>query len=142
MSMRRHSASLLIAAAITLAGCAGDSSASFSATDGFWSRGREANFKTTYGLDLVLPVPEETFLNAIAHTGLQVSRLGEPGSNAPVIPPSRLDFTLDQSRVSHAWSVYGGYHERPTRFNEKYLAYVVDGQVVAVENDFGYYAMF
>ena len=130
----------VLSSALGFSGCAtSGAGADISSSDGFWARGREANFKTAYGLDFALPVSEAKFLEVVRHTGLQVSRVGEPGSDDPVISCPRLNPGLDCSTVSHGWWVVAGYHRGPTPFHEKYLAYVVDGQVVSVENRFGYY---
>ena len=107
--------------------------------EGFWSYSREHDLNAAHDLRMALPVPEEDFLAAVRAKGLRTFRLGEPGSAAPFVPPPRFDRGLELSRVSHAWTIHGGYHRTPQPHNEKYTAYVIDGQVVSVENAIGYY---
>ena len=137
--MRSHSAILALASSLLFAACGTSTLLMVVQADGFWSYSRELDLNAAHDLRMALPVPEEDFLSAVRSRGLRTFRLGERGSAEPVVPRPEFDRGLEFSRVSHAWAIHGGYHRAPRPHNEKYIAYVIDGQVVSVENAIGHY---
>lgn len=89
--------------------------------------------KEVYGLDLVLPMAEGEFLAAISHLDFE-----QPSKSRHVPYPQEAGH-LDRATVSHIIYLMPkrSPDAHPWSGTKKYIAYVVNGEVVAVENEHG-----
>lgn len=127
---------------LALGACASAGPCDVRAIDGFYAPCTQTTLKEHYGLGVVLPVPEAEFVATMSSLGLRTSYEGRPQDSNRAKPIPQYPRHLRDAPISHVIRVSGGLREGPPRHNEQYIAYVIDGQVVAVENQLGFYGPF
>lgn len=97
----------------------------------------EPTFDQRYGIELELPMPEDEFRRLMAGIPLEVRLLGQRGPDYRPLPPAAHFQSFDVSNVDYGWLIIGGFNQDAVRM-ELYCAYVKDGKVVYLENQFQY----
>ncbi len=115
----------IVAGLFLVSGCASLGSCEVQALDGFYASCAGGTLKERNRLDLVLPISEQEFLAEVSGQELEIN-VRRPGD---YIPPPKFS-GVNRDEVSHVIFLSRVY---PLR-HELYYAYVIDGQVVAVEN--------
>ena len=131
---------VLAAALVAIGGCASQTPCAVRNVDGFYASCTETTLKEAYLPDMVLPMAEQDFLAAIAPLGFRLSYEGRPADGCCGMPIPQEAKHLREADIDHAiWLIRD--QDRSNHF-ARFVAYVVDGQVVAVENESGAYTPF
>jgi hypothetical protein len=97
----------------------------------------EQNFAQRYDPTMTLPMAETAFVRKLDQLGLPYELQGQGGTAGDIEQP-RLSTSLDLSKVTKVYRIYGAA-DQGRQVTEAYRAFVdAQGQVVYVENNFQY----
>jgi hypothetical protein len=97
----------------------------------------EPKFTEYFGIELLLPIPESSFLQLLNARKIEF-RVIDAGGDRSLIPTPQHRVALNISHVVRVYEIYGGV-DAERRVGRRFRAYVdLQGSVVYIENSFSY----